>query len=48
MVRGRGIVAAVITALDRGGLTALERWMSDFIVVSMLAWVSRLYQNGCE
>jgi hypothetical protein len=33
MVRVRGIVDVVIAALDRGGLTALERLMMDLIVV---------------
>jgi len=46
IVRSRGVVDVVITALDRGGLTALDRWMRDFIVVSMLAWVSNLFKNG--
>jgi hypothetical protein len=33
MVRVRGIVDVVMTALDRGGLTALERLIRDLIVV---------------
>jgi len=36
-----------MVAMERGGLTALDRWMSDFIVASMLAWVSNLFENGC-
>jgi len=34
MVRVRGIVDVVATAIARAGLTALDRWMRDFIVVS--------------
>jgi hypothetical protein len=36
MVRVRGtVVVVVIAAMDLGGLTALDRWIRDFIVVLM-------------
>jgi hypothetical protein len=47
MVRVRGIVDVLTTAMGRGGLTALDRWIKDFIVDLMLPWVLDLFEYKC-